>query len=138
MPMSARYLLDTNICIYMRKITFPVMNDLVDKLPLGALAMSVVTWGELVTGAEKSQQRERTLANLIRLREIVPVLELDDRVGDHYGDIRGRLEQAGQKIGVNDNWIAAHARALGLTLITNNTREFAKVKGLTVEDWTQA
>ncbi len=136
--MSARYLLDTNICIYMRKITFPVMNDLVDKLPLGALAMSVVTWGELVTGAEKSQQRERTLANLIRLREIVPVLELDDRVGDHYGDIRGRLEQAGQKIGVNDNWIAAHARALGLTLITNNTREFAKVKGLTVEDWTQA
>ena len=138
MPMSARYLLDTNICIYMRKKTFPVMNDLVDKLPLGALAMSVVTWGELVTGAEKSQQRERTLANLIRLREIVPVLELDDRVGDHYGDIRGRLEQAGQKIGVNDNWIAAHARALGLTLITNNTREFAKVTGLTVEDWTQA
>ena len=136
--MSARYLLDTNICIYMRKKTFPVMNDLVDKLPPGALAMSVVTWGELVTGAEKSQQRERTLANLIRLREIVPVLELDDRVGDHYGDIRGRLEQAGQKIGVNDNWIAAHARALGLTLITNNTREFAKVSGLTVEDWTHA
>lgn len=138
MPMSARYLLDTNICIYMRKKTFPVMNDLVDKLPLGALAMSVVTWGELVTGAEKSQQRERTLANLIRLREIVPVLELDDRVGDHYGDIRGRLELAGQKIGVNDNWIAAHARALGLTLVTNNTGEFARVSGLTVEDWTQA
>jgi tRNA(fMet)-specific endonuclease VapC len=136
--MSPRYLLDTNICIYMRKKLFPAINERVDKLPPGALAMSVVTWGELVTGAEKSQQRERTLANLIRLREIVPVLELDDQVGDHYGDIRGRLEQAGQPIGVNDNWIAAHARALGLTLITNNAREFAKVSGLTVEDWTQA
>lgn len=136
--MSARYLLDTNICIYMRKKTFPAMNDRVDKLPPGALVMSVITWGELVTGAEKSQQRERTLANLTRLREIVPVLELDDAVGDHYGNIRGHLEQSGQPIGVNDNWIAAHARALGLTLITNNTREFAKVSGLTVEDWTQA
>lgn len=136
--MSPRYLLDTNICIYMRKKKFPVMNDRVDKLPLGALAMSVVTWGELVTGAEKSQERERTLANLARLRQIVPVLEIDDTVGDHYGDIRAHLEKVGQPIGANDNWIAAHARALGLTLITNNTREFAKVSGLSVEDWTQA
>ncbi len=136
--MSARYLLDTNICIFMRKKTFPAMNDRLEKLSPGALAMSVVTWGELVTGAEKSQQRERTLANLKRLREIVPVLELDDQVGDHYGNVRGRLEQAGRSIGVNDNWIAAHARALGLTLITNNAREFAKVSGLTVEDWTHA
>jgi tRNA(fMet)-specific endonuclease VapC len=126
--MSPRYLLDTNICIYMRKKKFPVMNDRVDQLPPGALAMSVVTWGELVTGAEKSQQRERTLANLARLRQI----------GDHYGDIRAHLEKAGQPIGANDNWIAAHARALGLTLVTNNTREFAKVSGLAVEDWTQA
>lgn len=136
--MSPRYLLDTNICIYLRKKSFPAMNERMVALPPGAFAMSVVTWGELVTGAEKSQQRAKTLANLARLREIVPVLELDDRVGDHYGDIRGRLEQAGQPIGFNDNWIAAHARALGLTLVTNNTREFAKVTGLTVEDWTQA
>ena len=136
--MSPRYLLDTNICIFMRKKAFPAINERVEKLPPGALAMSVVTWGELITGAEKSQQRERTLANLTRLREIVPVLELDDKVGDHYGEIRGRLEQAGQPIGVNDNWIAAHARAQGLTLVTNNTGEFARVSGLTVEDWTQA
>lgn len=136
--MSPRYLLDTNICIYMRKNAFPAMNDRVDKLPPGAFAMSVITWGELVTGAEKSKERERTLANLARLRQIVPVLEIDDTVGDHYGDIRAHLEKAGQPIGANDNWIAAHARALGLTLITNNTREFAKVSGLAVEDWTQA
>ncbi|MDS4013155.1 MAG: type II toxin-antitoxin system VapC family toxin [Candidatus Accumulibacter sp.] len=136
--MSARYLLDTNICIFMRKELFPAMNERIAKLQPGALAMSVVTWGELVTGAEKSQQRERTLANLARLREIVPVLDLADDVGDHYGEIRGHLEKSGQPIGHNDNWIAAHARALGLTLITNNTREFAKVSGLTVEDWTQA
>ena len=107
MPMSPRYLLDTNICIYMRKKKFPVMNDRVDQLPPGALAMSVVTWGELVTGAEKSQQRERTLANLARLRQIVPVLEIDEAVGDHDGYIRAHLEKAGQPIGANDNWIAA-------------------------------
>ena len=135
MPMSPRYLLDTNICIYMRKKKFPVMNDRVDQLPPGALAMSVVTWGELVTGAEKSQQRERTLANLARLRQIVPVLEIDEAVGDHYGDIRAQLEKAGQPIGANDNWIAAHAGALGLTLVTNNTREFARIRGLKVENW---
>lgn len=136
--MSPRYLLDTNICIYMRKNAFPALTERADTLPPGALAMSVVTWGELVTGAEKSKERERTLANLARLRQIVPVLEMDDVVGDHYGDIRAQLEKAGQPIGVNDNWIAAHARALGMTLITNNTREFAKVSGLAVEDWTQA
>jgi tRNA(fMet)-specific endonuclease VapC len=60
---------------------------------------------------------------------------MNDRVGDHYGEIRGRLEMAGQPIGVNDNWIAAHARALDLTLVTDNTREFERVPGLAVENW---
>ncbi|MDK9725814.1 MAG: type II toxin-antitoxin system VapC family toxin [Sterolibacteriaceae bacterium MAG5] len=133
--MSIRYLLDTNICIFMRKRQHAALNDRVNGIPPGALAMSVVTWGELVTGAEKSQQRDRTLANLHRLREIVPVLSLDEAVGDHYGAIRGTLEQNGQPIGVNDNWIAAHARALGLTLVTDNTREFDRVPGLAVENW---
>lgn len=135
--MSIRYLLDTNICIFMRKNGYDSLKDRVEKVPPGVLAMSVVTWGELVTGAEKSQQKERTLANLQRLRQIIPVLSLDQNVGDHYGAIRGTLEQIGQKIGANDNWIAAHARALGLTLITDNTREFDRVPGLAVENWTQ-
>lgn len=134
--MSVRYLLDTNICIFMRKRSFTPLNERMDALPPGAAAMSVVTWGELVTGAEKSRQKERTFANLHRLREIVPVLELDDKVGDHYGAIRGTLELAGQPIGVNDNWIAAHARALDLTLITDNMREFERIPGLRVENWT--
>lgn len=120
----------------MRKRSFTPLNERMDALPPGAAAMSVVTWGELVTGAEKSRQKERTFANLHRLREIVPVLELDDKVGDHYGAIRGTLELAGQPIGVNDNWIAAHARALDLTLITDNMREFERVPGLRVENWT--
>lgn len=62
--MSARYLLDTNICIYLRKKAFPAMNERMDAQQPGAFAMSVITWGELVTGAEKSQQRTQTLANL--------------------------------------------------------------------------
>lgn len=135
--MSLRYLLDTNICIFLRKKGHEAMQARTAALPAGTLAMSVITWGELVTGAEKSQQKERTLANLQRLRQIVPVLPLAEDVGDHYGAIRGALEMAGTKIGANDNWIAAHARALGLTLVTDNTREFTRVPGLTVENWTQ-
>lgn len=134
--MSIRYMLDTNICIFLRKRSFTPLNERMDALAPGVVAMSVVTWGELVTGAEKSTQKERTLANLDRLREIVPVLDLDHKVGDHYGAIRGTLELAGKPIGVNDNWIAAHARALGLTLVTDNTREFERVPGLSVENWT--
>ena len=133
--MSPRYLLDTNVCIAMRKRNSDKLNARVDRLSSGEVAMSVVTWGELVTGAEKSTQKERTLANLLRLRQIVPVLDLDDKVGDHYGAIRGTLELAGQQIGANDNWIAAHARSLGLTLVTDNIREFERVPELTVENW---
>ncbi len=135
--MSLRYLLDTNICIFMRKNQHPALSHKMDAILPGTIAMSVVTWGELVTGAEKSQQKERTLANLHRLRQIVPVIALDDAVGDHYGTIRGTLEQQGVPIGANDNWIAAHARALGVTLVTDNTREFDRVPGLIVENWTQ-
>lgn len=100
--------------------------------------MSVVTWGELMLGVEKSQQRERSLEILKRVREIIPVVGTDEEVGNHYGSIRGQLEMAGTPIGPNDLWIAAHARALGIPVVTNNTGEFARVSGLTVEDWTQA
>jgi len=89
-------------------------------------------------GVEKSRHRERSLEILKRVREIIPVVGTDEAVGNHYGAIRGQLEIAGTPIGPNDLWIAAHARALGIPIVTNNTGEFARVSGLTVEDWTQA
>lgn len=136
--MKPRYLLDTNICIFIRKNRHPAVAGKLAGLHPGEIAMSVITWGELTLGVEKSRERDQATANLHKLRTLVPVIGLDDTVGDHYGAIRGQLEQAGNPIGPNDLWIAAHARALGIPVVTNNTREFAKVAGLAVEDWTQA
>ncbi|TXI79988.1 MAG: type II toxin-antitoxin system VapC family toxin [Flavobacteriales bacterium] len=135
--MTPRYLLDTNVCIAYKKRK-PGIPERIEALAAGQVVMSVVTWGELMLGVEKSQQRERSLEILKRVREIIPVVGTDEEVGNHYGSIRGQLEMAGTPIGPNDLWIAAHARALGIPVVTNNTGEFARVSGLTVEDWTQA
>ena len=135
--MTPRYLLDTNVCIAYKKRKLGI-PERIEALSAGQVAMSVVTWGELMLGVEKSQQRERSLEILKWVREIIPVVGTDEEVGNHYGAIRGQLEMAGTPIGPNDLWIAAHARALGIPVVTNNTGEFARVSGLTVEDWTQA
>lgn len=135
--MTPRYLLDTNVCIAYKKRK-PGIPERIEALAAGQVVMSVVTWGELMLGVEKSQQCERSLEILKRVREIIPVVGTDEEVGNHYGSIRGQLEMAGTPIGPNDLWIAAHARALGIPVVTNNTGEFARVSGLTVEDWTQA
>jgi tRNA(fMet)-specific endonuclease VapC len=132
---TPRYLLDTNICIAYKKRK-PGVPERVNSLPLGEAVMSLVTWGELVLGAEKSQYRERSFEILQRVREIIPVLGMEEKVGNHYGAIRGSLEKAGQPIGPNDMWIAAHALAHDLKLVTNNTGEFSRVAGLALEDWT--
>ncbi|HCZ17058.1 MAG TPA: type II toxin-antitoxin system VapC family toxin [Accumulibacter sp.] len=134
--MTPRYLLDTNICIFLKKNRHPNVARKLAGLQPGDVAMSVVTWGELVLGAEKSRERSQTLAKITKLRTLVPVLDLSAAVGDRYGAIRGELESAGRTIGPNDLWIAAHAQTLGIALVTNNTGEFARVGGLTLEDWT--
>ena len=133
--MTPRYLLDTNICIAYKKRQ-PGVPERIDALPAGQAAMSVITWGELMLGVEKSQHRTRSLEILARVREIIPVIGVEERVGTRYGAIRGDLEKAGRIIGPNDLWIAAHAQTLGIALVTNNTGEFNRVGGLTLEDWT--
>lgn len=135
--MKPQFLLDTNICIAYKKRK-PGVPERIDALPAGQAVMSVVTWGELVLGAEKSQRRAESFAILTRVREMIPVLGLDETAGEHYGAIRGELEMQGRPIGPNDMWIAAHARAMDLRLVTNNTREFQRVSNLTLEDWTQS
>lgn len=134
--MSApRYLLDTNICIYITKARPPKVLARFRRLTPGTVAMSAITWGELCHGAEKSTQRDAVLATLARLRELIPVLEMGESVGMHYGQILARLQRSGAVIGANDLWIAAHARALGLTLVSNNIREFERVPELKLENW---
>lgn len=136
MSVAPRYLLDTNICIAYKKQR-PGVPERIKALSAGEAAMSIVTWGELVLGAEKSQRREESFAILQRIREIIPVLGMDEEAGNHYGAIRGTLEKQGTPIGPNDLWIAAHARSCKLSLVTNNTREFQRVPDLALEDWTQ-
>jgi tRNA(fMet)-specific endonuclease VapC len=132
--MSITHLLDTNICIYIVKHN-PRRSPPFAQHPAAALAMSIITLGELRHGAEKSQRREQTLASLDALETVIQVVDLTDTVAHHCGNIRSALERAGTPIGNNDVWIAAHARANGWTLVTNNEREFLRVERLVVENW---
>ena len=97
--------------------------------------ISIVTWGELIYGAEKSQYRDKVLGLLEEFAAMVPVLPLKEQVGLTYGRIRASLESQGKTIGNNDLWIAAHAKADELTLVTNNEREFKRVPGLKILNW---
>jgi len=133
--MAIRYLLDTNICIYIAKHNPPAVRARFEQLHANALAMSVITLGELQHGAEKSQARDKALLALQQLQNAIQVMPLAEDAGQHYGQIRSTLERAGQPIGNNDLWIAAHARAEGWVLVTNNEREFCRVDGLVVENW---
>ena len=133
--MTPRYMLDTNICIYIAKKQPAGLVGRFERLKPGQVVMSAVTYGELCYGAAKSQQQEKALAILGALIQDIPVVALDWGVGRVYGQIRAALEKQGKLIGNNDLWIGAHARALGLTLATNNEREFRRVAGLSVENW---
>lgn len=98
-------------------------------------AESVIARGELQLGAEKCQARSRAVAALQQLQSVIQVAPLTEAVGQHYGQIRSVLERKGQPIGNNDLWIAAHARAEGWVLVTNNEREFCRVEELAIENW---
>src|SRR3990172_5812234 len=134
--MSAlQYLLDTNICIYISKQRPPAVAQRFAKLAAGSVGMSVITYGELRYGAEKSSQRDQALDKLSRLEALISVIPLDDAVGERHGLIRAHLERAGMPIGNNDLWIAAHALSLGVTLVSNDTREFERVPKLKLDNW---
>ena len=130
-----RYLLDTNICIYIAKHNPVAVRERFSRHTVDELAMSVVTLGELRFGAEKSQWRERALAVIAQLEATMQTAPLTEAVGEHYGQIRAALQQRGETIGNNDLWLSAHARAEGWILVTNNEREFVRVDGLQVENW---
>lgn len=133
--MEAQFLLDNNICIYIRRSKPELVLRRFKALRHGEAVLSVITFGELLYGAEKSVQRSLALEQLRELAEILPVLPLPQSAAETYGKIRAELERKGQMIGNNDLWISAHAKAAGLTLVTNNEREFRRVSGLKVQNW---
>lgn len=130
-----RYLLDTNICIYLiKKKPLQVLEKL-RALAIADVGISAITLAELEFGVAKSsrpQQNNEALQTFVVPLEILP---FDDRAACSYGEIRACLEKKGQPIGSLDMLIAAHASSLSLTLVTNNLREFKKVPGLNVESW---
>ena len=131
-----RYLLDTNIVLYVLKRR-PVEVLSTFNTNASRMAMSSVTLAELLHGAEKSSRVSENLAAIEDFCSRLAVLPYGPKAAQHYGAIRAALEKHGQPIGVNDMHIAAHARSEGLVLVTNNMGEFARVPALEAENWVQ-
>ena len=132
----ARYMLDTDTCSYiMRRSPDAVLKRLA-RVPVSEVCISVISKSELLFGVEVSPKRQQDEAALAAFLRYVEVLDFPDEASSHYATIRADLKSRGVMIGANDLLIAAHARSLGLTLITNNTREFKRVRGLTIDNWT--
>jgi tRNA(fMet)-specific endonuclease VapC len=120
--MEPRFLLDTNICIYIRQERPEPVLRRFRRLRPGEAALSVITYGELIYGAAKSARREAALERLRELVHWLPALPLPESAAEAYGMIRAELAAKGEMIGNNDLWIAAHAMAAGMTLVTNNEK----------------
>ena len=129
-----RYMLDTNVVSDLVRRPGGEIARRAGALEPGSMAVSIVVASELRYGAERrgSMRLSRQLETVLSAIETLPLAEPADR---HYGMIRAELERIGRPIGHNDLLIAAHARALGATLVTRNVGEFNRVSGLTVEDW---
>ena len=130
-----KFMLDTNILIY-------TINNRPTKvrkrfgLHEGQLCISTVSWGELVYGCEKSSRPEENLADIESMANRLEIAVFDASAAAHFGQVRAELARKGKPIGPYDAMIAGHARSLGLVLVTNNVREFRRVSGLRVENWT--
>ncbi len=131
-----RYMLDTDTCSYIMRRASDTLLRRLRKTPVSDVCISVITKSELLFGVEISPRRQHDQAALEAFLRYVEVLDFPDEAASHYANIRGYLKAHGSMIGANDLLIAAHARSLGLILVTNNTREFTRVPKLKIENWT--
>jgi tRNA(fMet)-specific endonuclease VapC len=132
-----RRLLDTNVCIHIIRRRPPEVLSTFERFEVGEVGVSSVTVAELSYGAEKSSRPEQNREALSRFLLPLEVVAFGPEAAAAYGRIRATLERAGTPIGPLDTLIAAHAVSLGVTLVTNNVREFERVPNLDVEDWTR-
>ena len=133
-----RYMLDTDTCSYIMKRSNQAVLKRLQRVRVDDVCMSVITKSELLYGVEISPKPQQDATALNAFLEYVEVLALPNEAAPHYATIRADLKTRGTMIGANDLFIAAHARSLGLTLVTNNTQEFGRVEKLIVENWTVA
>jgi tRNA(fMet)-specific endonuclease VapC len=131
----SRYMLDTDTCSYIVKRSNDAVLQKLQAVPVADVSISVITKSELLFGVEISRRRAQDEAAVDAFLRHVEVLNFADEAAAHYARIRAALKKRGVMIGANDLFIAAHARSLGLTLVTNNTGEFGRVEGLELENW---
>jgi tRNA(fMet)-specific endonuclease VapC len=131
------YLLDTDISSHIMKRSNDMVLRRLQRVAVGDVGISAITKSELEFGVEVSPRRPQDRAALDEYLRYVEVLDYPGEAARHYAQIRAALKAKGTIIGANDLFIAAHARSLGLTLVTNNTREFGRVTGLKLENWTK-
>lgn len=133
--MTLRYMLDTDTCSYIMKRSNDSVLRRLKKVPVNEVCISVISKSELLFGVEMSPRRHQDESALAAFLAYVEVLDFPDQASAHYAAIRADLKKRGTMIGANDLFIASHARCLGLTLVTNNAREFQRVRNLAIENW---
>jgi tRNA(fMet)-specific endonuclease VapC len=129
-------MLDTNICIYILKNKPQKVAEKFKQYRIGDLSISSICVSELYYGSYKSQYVERNISVIEEFLSPLEIIKFDTKASIEYGKIRANLEKNGNIIDANDVFIAAHAKSLSATLITNNVKEFKRVEGLKVENWT--
>ena len=130
------YLLDTNICIYIIKKKPIVVIEKFKTFPLGSIGISSITLAELQFGIRKSSNPDKNLIAINQFLIPLEIIDFDYNATIEYGIIRAELEKKGTTIGPLDTLIGAHAKSLDLTLVTNNEKEFNRIAGLKIENWT--
>lgn len=133
-----KYMLDTNVLVHLIRNKSENVKNRLRQENISDVCISSITYAELEYGVSKSSNKEKNALALLTVLSGIKVLPLGESAGKVYGSIRASLEKDGNVIGPNDMLIAAHALAEGLTLVTNNTREFRRVPGLNIEDWTDS
>ena len=133
-----RYMLDPDTCSYVMKRSNQTVLKRLQQVRVSEVCISVITKSELLFGVEISPRRQQDDLALSAFLGYVEVLDFPDEAASHYANIRAALQARGTMIGANDLFIAAHARSLGLTLVTNNTNELGRVQDLMLENWAVA
>lgn len=132
-----KYMLDTNIVVFAKNNMPEVVLERLSRLELGEMCISSIALAELEYGVFNSSDPNSNQMALVLFLSCIDIVPFDDNAAIEYGRIRADLKRKGTPIGANDLLIAAHAKSLGLTLVTHNTREFARVEGLDLEDWAE-
>ena len=131
----SKYMLDTDICIFITRKSEPSLLERIESVPLEQQCISVVTLAELLYGVQVSSKKKANQEVIDLFAQHIEVLEWTPDAAKHYAEIRADLKKKGQQLGSNDLLIAAHARSIGAVIVTNNVKDFGRVKGLKLENW---